>query len=67
MERQILDEIKSIINNVPSWLSIKGCTQCSGLSDSTIRRAIQAGTLKANKVGGKWVVKALWLEIYLTS
>ena len=67
MDRQIINEIKSIINNVPQWLSIKGCTQCSGLSESTIRRAIQAGTLKANKVGGKWVVKALWLEIYLTS
>ena len=67
MERQILDEIKSIINNVTSWLSIKGCTQCSGLSDSTIRRAIQAGQLKANKVGGKWLIKASWLEKYLTS
>ena len=67
MERQILDEIKSIINNVPSWLSIKGCTQCSGLSESTIRRAIQAGYLKANKVGGKWIIKASWLERYLTS
>ena len=67
MERQILDEIKSIINNVPSWLSIKGCTQCSGLSESTIRRAIRAGTLKANKVGGKWLIKASWLEKYLTS
>ena len=67
MERQILDEIKSIINNVPQWLSIKGCTQCSGLSESTIRRAIQAGTLKANKVGGKWLIKASWLEKYLTS
>ena len=67
MDRQILDEIKSIINNVPSWLSIKGCTQCSGLSDSTIRRAIQAGTLKANKVGGKWLIKSEWLERYLSS
>ena len=67
MDRQILDEIKSIINNVPSWLSIKGCTQCSGLSDSTIRRAIRAGTLKANKVGGKWLVKESWLEKYLTN
>ena len=67
MERQILDEIKSIINNVPSWLSIKGCTQCSGLSESTIRRAISVGSLKANKVGGKWLIKSEWLENYLSS
>ena len=67
MERQILDEIKSIINNVPQWLSIKGCTQYSGLSDSTIRRAIQSGQLKANKVGGKWLIKSEWLERYLRS
>ena len=67
MDRQILDEIKSIINNIPQWLSIKGCTQYSGLSESTIRRAIQAGTLKANKVGGNWLIKASWLERYLTS
>ena len=67
MYRQIINEIKSIINNMPSWLSIKGCTQYSGLSESTIRRAIQAGTLKANKVGGKWLIKASWLEKYLTS
>ena len=67
MDRQIINEIKSIINNVPQWLSIKSCTQCSGLSESTIRRAIQAGTLKANKVGGKWLIKTSWLERYLTS
>ena len=67
MDRQIINQIKSIINNMPTWLSIKGYTQCSGLSESTIRRAIQAGTLKANKVGGKWLIKASWLEKYLTS
>ena len=66
MDRQIINEIKSIINNMPSWLSIKGCTRCSGLSDSTIRRAIQSGQLKANKVGGKWLIRYQWLESYLT-
>ena len=69
MQTNILNEIKKLIqdSNTPQWLSIKDCVRVSGLSESSIRRAIQAGTLKANKVGGKWVVKALWLEIYLTS
>ena len=67
MQTNILNEIKKLIQDSTSqWLSIKGCTQCSGLSDSTIRRAIQAGTLKANKVGGKWLIRHQWLESYLT-
>ena len=68
MQTNILNEIKKLIQDSTSqWLSIKSCTQCSGLSDSTIRRAIQSGTLKANKVGGNWLIKASWLERYLTS
>ena len=68
MRTNILNEIKKLVqDNRPQWLSIKGCTQCSGLSESTIRRAIQAGTLKANKVGGKWLIKSSWLEKYLNS
>ena len=68
MQENILNEIKRLVqDSTPQWLSIKSCTQCSGLSDSTIRRAIQAGTLKANKVGGKWLIKDSWLERYLTS
>ena len=68
MQKNILNEIKKLVQgSTPQWLSIKGCTQCSGLSESTIRRAIQAGTLKANKVGGKWLIKSEWLERYLSS
>jgi len=68
MQENILNEIKKLVQgSTPQWLSIKSCTQCSGLSESTIRRAIQAGILKANKVGGKWLIKASWLEKYLTS
>ena len=68
MQENILNEIKKLVqDSTPQWLSIKGCTQYSGLSESTIRRAIQAGILKANKVGGKWLIKASWLERYLTS
>ena len=71
MEERILQELKElralIQKNVPIWLSIKDSVEYSGLSESTIRRAIQAGILKANKVGGKWLIKASWLEKYLTS
>ena len=68
MHTNILNEIKKLVkDSTPQWLSIKSCTQSSGLSESTIRRAIQLGTLKANKVGGKWLIKSEWLEKYLTS
>jgi len=70
MENQtILNEIKAFIKtNVPQkWLSIKDCVKYSGLSESTIRRAMQSGQLKANKVGGKWLIRHQWLESYLTS
>ena len=68
MHTNILNEIKKLVqDSIPQWLSIKSCTQCSGLSESTIRRAIQSGTLKANKVGGKWLIKSAWLEKYLSS
>jgi len=68
MQKSILNEIKKLVQgSTQQWLSIKGSTQYSGLSESTIRRAIQAGTLKANKVGGKWLIKSEWLERYLSS
>ena len=71
MEERILQELKElralIQKNVPIWLSIKDSVEYSGLSESSIRRAIQSGQLKANKVGGKWIIKASWLERYLTS
>ena len=68
MQENILNEIKKLVqDSTPQWLSIKSCTQCSGLSERTIRRAIQAGTLKANKVGGKWLIKSDWLQMYLSS
>ena len=68
MQTNILNEIKKLIqDSAQQWLSIKSCTQCSGLSESTIRRAIQVGTLKANKVGGKWLIKSECLERYLSS
>ena len=63
----IIDQIRSLlINNIPQWYSIKDCVKISGLSESSIRRAIKDKKLMANKKG-KWLVKSVWLEEYLTS
>ena len=67
MEANVVNQIKSIIEgSIPKWLSVKDCVRISGLSESSIRRAISTGALTANKKG-KWLVKSIWLEKYLTS
>ena len=68
-ENDILEKIKTLIVNSSAkrWLTIKDCVATSKLSDSSIRRSIMRGSLKANKVGGKWLIKETWLESYLTS
>ena len=48
------------------WYSVKGCMDISGLSMSTIRRAIWNNELKSVKQKQKIFVKAEWLEEYLT-
>ena len=68
MQDNILNEIKKLVqDSIPQWLSIKDAVRISGLSESSIRRAISMGVLKANKVGGKWLIKSEWLNRYLTS
>ena len=63
----MLNEIKKLVQNSTSqWLSIKDAVRISGLSESSIRRAIISSELKANKKG-KWLIKDTWLEKYLTS
>ena len=68
-KNDILEQIKTLIinSNAKRWLTIKDCVATSKLSDSSIRRSIISGSLKANKVGGKWLIKETWLESYLTS
>ena len=68
MQENILSEIKKLVkeSNAPRWMSIKEAVETSGLSDSTIRRAIISGELKANKKG-KWLIRDNWLETYLTT
>ena len=67
MENKLVNEIKQILqNNIPHWLSVKDAVRISGLSDSHIRRALWSGELRGNKKG-RWIIKASWLEKYLTS
>ena len=68
-ENDILEKIKTLIVNSSAkrWLTIKDCVATSKLSDSSIRRSIISGNLKANKVGGKWLIKETWLETYLSN
>ena len=63
----VIEQIKELLTPTPQWYSIKDCVRVSGLSESSIRRAISDKALTANKVGGKWIIKAVWLEEYLTS
>ena len=64
----VIDQIRDLLtDNIPQWYSINDCVRVSGLSQSTIRRAIRDRVLTANKVGGKWLIKTVWLEEYLTS
>ena len=69
IENDIIEQIKTLIVNSSAkrWLTIKDYVTASNLSDSSIRRSIMRGSLKANKVGGKWLIKETWLESYLTS
>ena len=51
---------------IQNWMSIKKASHYSGLSVSTIRRAIQKGRLKCSKSTGKLLFKRIaidnWLE-----
>ena len=67
MEANVVNQIKSLIEgSIPKWLSVKDAVRISGLSESSIRRAISSGQLKANKKG-RWIIKSEWLENYLSS
>ncbi len=68
-KNDILEQIKTLIvnSNAKRWLTIKDCVATSNLSDSSIRRSIMNGTLRASKVGGKWLIKEIWLETYLSN
>ena len=54
-----LDEMKSILKklNDNNWLKIAEVIQYSSVSDSTIRRAVKKGVLKASQSTGRLLFK----------
>ena len=63
---RILKEIKNI-NSISNdkWLTIKQAILYTGLSDSTIRRAVRKGILKQGNRGGKLVFKRSNIDRWL--
>ena len=62
-----LDEIKSMLTGKinDKWLTIKEVTKYSNLSESTIRRAVKRGTLKAANQTGRLLFKYTDLDNWL--
>ena len=62
----MLKEIERIIrDNHIKWYNIKDVSKITNLSQSTIRRAISKGELKASKKTGKLLFKLDWIERFL--
>tara|TARA_Y100001958_G_scaffold156515_1_gene149373 strand:+ start:957 stop:1175 length:219 start_codon:yes stop_codon:yes gene_type:complete len=64
---ELLNEIKSLILGKVNerWLTIKEVCQYSSVSESTVRRAIRKGTLKASNSTGKLLFKVSSVERWL--
>ena len=53
-------------NNIfDKWLAIKDVCEYTGLSSSTLHRAIQKGELKVSKKTGKNLFKKEWIDKFL--
>ena len=62
-----LNEIKYFIKNETNnrWLDIKKVAQMTSVSQSTIRRAVQKGELKASHTTGKLLFRVEEIERWL--
>ena len=60
---RIEDKIDNRLNKI--WLSISDVTTTTGLSKSTINRAIAKGELKCVKNGGKRMTMRKWVDQWL--
>ena len=53
-------------NNIfDKWLALKDVCEYTGLSSSTLHRAIQKGELKVSKKTGKNLFKKEWVDNFL--
>ena len=66
---EMLDEIKHLVNNKVSdrWLNINEVCDYAGLSDSTIRRSVRRGVLKASTTTGKLLFKISNVDRWLSN
>ena len=66
---QILNDIKSLIQNKSSnhWMNIKGLSEYTSLSQSTIRRAVRKGVLKASTSTGRLLFKVSDVDRWLNN
>ena len=62
----MLKEIERLIKyNHIKWYNLKDVCKITNLSQSTLRRAISKGELKASKKTGKLLFKLNWIEKFL--
>ena len=66
---EILSEIKDKLNNklTHSWVNIQQVRNYTGLSESTIRRAVQKGVLKVSTTTGKLLFKLSDVDRWLNN
>ena len=62
-----LDDISLLLMKLlqKKWINIKEVVQCTSLSESTIRRAVNRGELKVSKATGKLLFKLIDIERWL--
>ncbi len=64
---ELLKEIKGLIQDKVSdrWLSIRDVCKYTSVSESTVRRAVKRGTLKASHSTGKLLFKVSDVDRWL--
>ena len=64
---ELLKEIKGLIQNKVSdrWLSIRDVCKYTSVSESTVRRAVKRGVLKASHSTGKLLFKVSSVDNWL--
>ena len=65
----MLEELKSLIitNHHNKWMNINEICNYTSVSESTIRRAVRRGTLKASTSTGRLLFKKSNVDKWLTS
>lgn len=62
-----LEQIKNLVKNTTSdrWINMKEVCKYTGLSNSTIGRAVNKGTLKVSNQTGKKLFRISWVDRWL--